>query len=70
LERRFGALEVRFQPMLETRQALQIGGVLFLHSEAVAAQALIAKVMWHDARPHCPTWTDAAECRCDVEGSR
>lgn len=22
---------------------------------------------WHDQRQHCPTWSDATECRCDVE---
>lgn len=25
-------------------------------------------VLWHDEQLHCPTWTDAVGCRCDVEG--
>lgn len=24
-------------------------------------------VVWHDSKWGCSTWTDAAECRCDVE---
>jgi hypothetical protein len=23
-------------------------------------------VVWHDEPGHCPTWTDAAGCRCDL----
>lgn len=26
-------------------------------------------VLWHDDALHCPTHTDAAGCRCDVEGA-
>lgn len=22
---------------------------------------------WHDERTNCPTWTDAAGCRCEVD---
>lgn len=43
-------------------------GSVVCHSVETLGQMLIAHVLWHDFRHNCPTWTDAAECRCDVEG--
>lgn len=28
------------------------------------------KVTWHPERSTCPTWTEAGECSCMVEGGR
>lgn len=39
---------------------------LMFHSRTTC-DYLLAGVRWHDDRQGCPTWTDAAGCRCDVE---
>lgn len=28
----------------------------------------VTRTRWHVERAHCPTWTDATECRCMLGG--
>jgi hypothetical protein len=70
-----GALEVLENRMLGTRAAWLLnrdrnGNARHLVVHCFDCLRQIERgVLWHDERLHCPTWTDAAECRCDVEAA-
>lgn len=67
-ELKFG-LKVLENPMLRTRAVFRwAGDYLVVHSENALRQ-MMAGVVWHDSRQGCPSWTEATECRCDVEGA-
>lgn len=56
-----------------TREIVQTPEGVCVHSLGALLQLVVAKVIWHDTRQGCPTWTggapeDGGRCACDVEG--
>lgn len=66
-------LKVTESEWLGTREVLEShplsGYGIICHSYECLLQMVVAGALWHDHHQNCPTWTDAAECRCDVEPS-